>query len=43
MKSGNYISALHFSEEPEIIKVCGEYGGKIANQLTMQIAKQILL
>lgn len=30
-------------EEPEIVKACGEYGGKIANQLTMNIARQILL
>ena len=30
-------------EEPEIVKACGEYGGKTCNQLTMQLAKQILL
>lgn len=30
-------------EEPEIIKACGEYGGKTCSQLTMNIARELLL
>lgn len=30
-------------EEPEIVKACGEFGGKISNQITMSLARDILL